>query len=185
MSLPHMVSNEVEISPRVSEGTFAYFNRGLISTQRVSRALKGKPNPGSLKALIGDPQNKLRASLSGDMVEALTGFVGRAEKSGRIYAALYELKDPELVAALEKIGKVIRDRIQLFGMVQALTAEGRLSGWVLLILPVIVFLVSLVVNPEYARVLLDTPPGRIMLGAAIAMDLMGLAMIKKIVNIKV
>lgn len=91
----------------------------------------------------------------------------------------------DLAEVLEKISKVIRDRIQLFGMVQALTAEGRLSGWVLLVLPVLVFLVSLVVNPEYAHVLLDTPPGRIMLGSAIAMDLMGLAMIKKIVNIKV
>jgi len=91
----------------------------------------------------------------------------------------------DLAEVLEKIGKVIRDRIQLFGMVQALTAEGRLSGWVLLILPVLVFFVSLMVNPEYARTLLDTGPGRIMLGSAIAMDLMGLAMIKKIVNIKV
>lgn len=91
----------------------------------------------------------------------------------------------DLAEVLDKIGKVIRDRIQLFGMVQALTAEGRLSGWVLLILPVIVFLATLVVNPEYAHVLLNTPNGRVMLGIAIAMDLMGLAMIKKIVNIKV
>lgn len=91
----------------------------------------------------------------------------------------------DLAEVLEKIGKVIRERIQLFGMVQALTAEGRLSGWVLLALPILVFFVSLVVNPEYARTLLDTPMGRILLGTAIAMDLMGLAMIKKIVNIKV
>jgi tight adherence protein B len=91
----------------------------------------------------------------------------------------------DLAEVLEKIGKVIRERIQLFGMVQALTAEGRLSGWVLLILPVVVFFASMVVNPTYARTLLDTPNGRMMLGAAIAMDLMGLAMIKKIVNIKV
>ncbi len=91
----------------------------------------------------------------------------------------------DLAEVLEKIGKVIRERIQLFGMVQALTAEGRLSGWVLLILPVLVFFTSLAINPDYARVLLDTGPGRIMLGSAIAMDLMGLAMIKKIVNIKV
>ncbi len=91
----------------------------------------------------------------------------------------------DLAEVLEKIGKIIRERIQLFGLVQALTAEGRLSGWVLLILPVIVFCASLVVNPTYGRQLLDTPNGRMMLGAAIAMDLMGLAMIKKIVNIKV
>jgi tight adherence protein B len=91
----------------------------------------------------------------------------------------------DLAEVLDKISKVIRDRIQLFGMVQALTAEGRLSGWVLLVLPVLVFLATLVVNPDYAHQLLDTDNGRIMLGIAIAMDLMGMAMIKKIVNIKV
>ncbi len=91
----------------------------------------------------------------------------------------------DLAEVLDKIGKVIRERIQLFGVVQALTAEGRLSGWVLLVLPVLVFCASLVVNPTYSRTLLDTDSGRMMLGAAIAMDLMGMAMIKKIVNIKV
>ncbi|NLX23740.1 MAG: hypothetical protein GXY55_18970 [Phycisphaerae bacterium] len=91
----------------------------------------------------------------------------------------------DLAEVLDKIGKVIRDRIQLLGTVQALTAEGRLSGWVLLALPVVVFFACLFVNPEYARVLIDTPSGRTMLGIAIGMDLMGMAMIKKIVNIKV
>lgn len=91
----------------------------------------------------------------------------------------------DLAEILDNIGKVIRDRIALLGMVQALTAEGRLSGWVLLALPVLVFCAILVVNREYANVLLEDPTGRMMLGAAIAMDLMGLAMIKKIVNIKV
>lgn len=105
MSLPHMITNEVEISPAVSQGIQAFFNRGLISTQRVSRALKGKPNAGSLKAQIAVPDNALRASLSGDMVEALTGFVDRAKSSGKIHAALYELKDEELIAKLEKLGK--------------------------------------------------------------------------------
>lgn len=91
----------------------------------------------------------------------------------------------DLAEVLDKIGKVIRDRIQLFGAVKALTAEGRLSGLVLLLLPVLVFFISLSVNPSYARMLLDTPNGRMMLGTAIAMDLMGMALIKKIVNIKV
>jgi len=91
----------------------------------------------------------------------------------------------DLAEVLDKIGKVIRDRVQLLGTVQALTAEGRLSGWVLLALPAVVFAASFVVNPEYAHVLIETPTGRTMLGTAIAMDLMGMAMIKKIVNIKV
>jgi tight adherence protein B len=91
----------------------------------------------------------------------------------------------DLAEILDKIANVIRDRVQLMGAVQAYTAEGRLSGWVLLALPIIVFFASLVLNPDYARVLIDTPSGRIMLGIAAGMDLMGLAMIKKIVNIKV
>ena len=91
----------------------------------------------------------------------------------------------DLAEILDKIGKVIRDRIQLFGVVRALTAEGRLSGWVLLLLPVMCCLGMFAINPEYARELTDTENGRMMLGTAIAMDIMGMAMSKKIVNIKV
>jgi len=59
----------------------------------------------------------------------------------------------DLAEVLDKIGGVIRDRIQLFGAVQALTAEGRLSGWVLLLLPVLVFFGCMYVNPEYSQTL--------------------------------
>lgn len=91
----------------------------------------------------------------------------------------------DLAEVLDKIGAVIRDRIQLFGQVQALTAEGRLSGWVLLGLPFVVFLVELWINPEYAEVLMFDPVGKMMTFGMICMMLMGMAMIKKIVNIKV
>jgi tight adherence protein B len=91
----------------------------------------------------------------------------------------------DLAEVLDKIGAVIRDRIQLFGQVQALTAEGRLSGYVLLALPILVFLVEMQVNPKYAGMLLYDDTGRMMLFAAIVMQIMGFAMIKKIVNIKV
>lgn len=91
----------------------------------------------------------------------------------------------DLAEVLDKIGHVIRERIQLFGTVQALTAEGRLSGYVLLALPVLVLLVMLKVNNAYAMMLFTDPLGKMMLTTAIVMQLMGWAMIKKIVNIKV
>lgn len=103
--LPFLTSNEVTITPQMSDDVSAYFNRGIISTQRVARALKGKKNAGSLKEHIADPSDALRASLSGDMVEALTSFVDRAKSSGKIYAALYELGDEELIEKLEGLGK--------------------------------------------------------------------------------
>jgi tight adherence protein B len=91
----------------------------------------------------------------------------------------------DLAEVLDKIGHVIRERIQLFGTVQALTAEGRLSGWVLLALPVVVFFAELNVNPDYAQVLLTEPIGKMLLFGTACMMLAGMAMIKKIVNIKV
>ena len=104
-SLPFVISNEVAISANTSEHVRAYFNRGLLSTQHVSSAFKGKPSAAGVTKLIGDPKSALRASLSGDMVEALTEFVDRAKTSGTIYAALYELHDEELVQKLEGLGK--------------------------------------------------------------------------------
>ncbi|HYS92091.1 MAG TPA: phospholipase D-like domain-containing protein [Candidatus Acidoferrales bacterium] len=105
MHIPQVISNEVEISSRISDTMHAYFNRGLISTQSISRALQGKPSKKGLLDRIEKPTDTLRASLSGDMVEALTDFVGRAKSGGKLYAALYELHDQELVPLLEKAGK--------------------------------------------------------------------------------
>jgi tight adherence protein B len=91
----------------------------------------------------------------------------------------------DLAEVLDKIGSIIRQRIELFGQVKALTAEGRLSGWVLLALPVLVFFVSLHLNPDYAGMLIHDKDGKLMLYMAIVMQLLGMAMIRKIVNIKV
>mgnify|MGYP001466242276 CR=1 FL=1 len=91
----------------------------------------------------------------------------------------------DLAEVLDNISGVIRERIKLFGMVKALTAEGRLSGWVLLALPIVVFVLEMVVNPSYADKLLDTEIGNYMLITGAVMQLLGLAMIQKIVNIKV
>ncbi|MBN1341201.1 MAG: type II secretion system F family protein [Phycisphaerae bacterium] len=91
----------------------------------------------------------------------------------------------DLAEVLDKIGSVIRGRIELYGQVQALTAEGRLSGYVLLALPVLVFFAELQINPKYAGMLIYDDTGRLMLFGAAILQLMGYAMIKKIVNIKV
>lgn len=91
----------------------------------------------------------------------------------------------DLAEVLDNISSVIRGRIELQGLVRGLTAEGRLSGWVLFALPFVVFLGSMALNPKYANTLLEDPRGQIMLMVAGGMQLMGIAMIRWIVNIKV
>lgn len=91
----------------------------------------------------------------------------------------------DLAEVLDKISDVIRDRIKLHGTVQALTAEGRLSGYVLLALPILVYLAMLKINYDYAMVLATHPTGQMMAMFAAVMMIMGWVMIKKIINIKV
>jgi tight adherence protein B len=91
----------------------------------------------------------------------------------------------DLAEVLDNIGDVIRDRLELLGMVQALTAEGRLSGYVLFALPAVVFTAVVFLNPKYADELLGDPSGKILLMIAFGMQFMGLIMIRWIVNIKV
>lgn len=91
----------------------------------------------------------------------------------------------DLAEVLDKISDVIRDRIKLHGMIQALTAEGRLSGYVLLALPVLVFGAMLKINIDYAMVLVNHPTGQMMSTFAVVSMIMGWVMIKKIINVKV
>ncbi len=91
----------------------------------------------------------------------------------------------DLAEILDKIGNLIRERFKIWGQVQALTGEGRLSGVVLLALPPVLFAVMLKLNYEYVMLLFDDPLGKQMLAFAIVTQLIGAIVIKKIVNIKV
>jgi tight adherence protein B len=91
----------------------------------------------------------------------------------------------DLAEILDKIGYLVRERFKIWGQVQALTGEGRLSGIVLLALPPLLFLAVYRLNPEYVLPLFTDPLGRKMLAGGIIMQLLGAIVIKKIVNIKV
>jgi tight adherence protein B len=91
----------------------------------------------------------------------------------------------DLAEILDKIGYLVRERFKIWGQVQALTGEGRLSGIVLLALPPVLFVVVYRLNPEYMIPLFTDPLGRKMLAGGIVMQLLGAIVIKKIINIKV
>lgn len=99
--------------------------------------------------------------------------------------ALQRQTGGDLAEILDKIGYLVRERFKIWGQVQALTGEGRLSGIVLLALPPVLFLAVYKLNPEYVTPLFTDPLGRQMLAGAIVMQLLGAIVIKKIINIKV
>jgi tight adherence protein B len=91
----------------------------------------------------------------------------------------------DLAEILDKIGELIRERFRIWGQIQALTGEGRLSGLVLMILPFLLLIAVYRLNPEYIMLLFKDPAGKQMLAIAAFMQVLGALMIRKIVNIKV
>jgi tight adherence protein B len=91
----------------------------------------------------------------------------------------------DLAEILDRIGYVIRERFKILGQVKALTAEGRLSGVVLIALPIGLFMLMLWMKPDYIELLWKDPMGIKMSIGAIVLMLIGSYAIKKIVDIKV
>ncbi len=91
----------------------------------------------------------------------------------------------DLAEVLDKIGRLIRQRFELHGHVKALTAEGRLSGIVLLALPPGLLAFLTFSNYSYVSVLFTTDVGTKMLLITVGLQFLGALAIKKIVAIKV
>ncbi len=91
----------------------------------------------------------------------------------------------DLAEILDKIGHIIRDRVRILGQVQALTGEGRISGIVLMALPIALFFAVWYLNEEYVMMLFTDPLGRQMVAVAIFLQILGAVTIKKIITIKV
>ena len=91
----------------------------------------------------------------------------------------------DLAEIIDKICEVVRERIKILGMVQALTGEGRLSGAVLMALPPVIFLAVYYLNQEYVMLLFTTSLGKKMIAFGVVMQIVGAICIKKIIDIKV
>jgi tight adherence protein B len=91
----------------------------------------------------------------------------------------------DLAEIIDKICEVIRERCKILGMVQALTGEGRLSGAVLMALPIAIFLAVYYLNPDYVMLLFTTELGKKMVAVGVVMQILGAICIKKIIDIKV
>ncbi len=121
-----------------------------------------------------------------DALNALTDRVPNLDLRFFVTALILQRQTGgDLAEILDKIGELIRDRFRIWGQVQALTGEGRLSGIVLLALPPVLFATVYYLNPDYVGVLFTDPMGKKMLAGGVIMQVLGALVIRKIVNIKV
>lgn len=71
-----------------------------------------------------------------------------------------------LAEVLENVNETIRERAALIRQVKAISAEGRVSAYVLVGLPIVMLVILCVINPTYAPTFFGTVPGWLMLGGA-------------------
>lgn len=86
---------------------------------------------------------------------------------------------------LTKLAYIIRERFRLKGQVQAVSAHGRITGLVLLLMPVGVTIFMMMTNPGYLTQMVDDSTGRMMIYGAVGGQVVGYFVIQKIIDIKV
>lgn len=184
---------------RAREARLAQFERQLPDAlDMMSRAIRaGHAFPTALKLVADEVAAPLgeefkaafdEVNFGVSMADALGSLAGRVPSMDLQYFVVAVLIQREsggnLTELLSSISGIIRDRQKLAGQVRVLSAEGRISAWVLCLLPFGAGIMMYAVNPETMGVLVNDPVGRQLTGAALGMMAFGVLAIRKIVRIR-
>ena len=90
-----------------------------------------------------------------------------------------------LAEILEKVAYTIRERFRIMGDLKTLTTSSRMSAWLLCGLPIFVAAAVTVMNPDYMSVLWRDPRGHYLIAAALFLQISGMLIVRKILNIKI
>ena len=127
--------------------------------------------------------------LYGNMNEAFVNLARRVPSPDiRLFvsaACLHREVGGNFVEVLEQLESTIRNRFQLYRELKTLTAESRVSGWVLGGLPILVGLIIFSLNHDYMEILFKDPKGKIALWVAVALQLIGFMVIRWLTHPKI
>ncbi len=90
-----------------------------------------------------------------------------------------------LAEIIDKISYVIRERFRVQGQLKIFTAQARMSGIILALLPIGVAVLIGILNPEYLKPLWYDRTGKIMVAVAVILQVLGMLAIRKIIRIKI
>lgn len=165
----------------------------------IKRALKaGHPFAQCLKLVAEDMDPPVAGEFDSvfaeinygsDLRAALLGLLERTPSVSAMAFVTAVLVQKEtggnLAETLERISTVIRGRFKLQRQIRTLSAEGRLSAWVLSLVPLALFAVISLTTPSYLQTLLKDPKGPPMIVAACVLAVLGMLWIRRIVRIRV
>ena len=165
----------------------------------MKRAIRaGHPFSAALKLVSEDMEDPVARefeltfadiSYGNDMRRAMLGLLQRMPSVTVMALVTSVLVQKEtggnLAEILEQISGVIRARFRFQRKVRSLSAEGRLSAWILAMTPFVLFVVITLSTPEYLPVLLEDPTGQQLVGFAFVMGVAGIFWIRRVIRIEV
>jgi tight adherence protein B len=121
--------------------------------------------------------------------DAMVGLINRVPLDDMRFLATAILLQKEsggnLAQILDKTSAVIRERARLRGQLRIYTAQGRITGWILGASPFFMFLIINLVNHNYEKTLFSDPFGLKLVYIGLGMMVVGILIIRKIIDIKV
>jgi len=112
----------------------------------------------------------LDRSPSQDLKVLITGIIVQKETGGN------------LAEILDRTASVIRERLRIQREIRTYTAQGRMTGWILCSLPVVMLVMINIINPGYSNVLLNTGIGHLLICIGLGLLITGAMIIRYIIN---
>ncbi|MFH1754102.1 MAG: type II secretion system F family protein [Candidatus Latescibacterota bacterium] len=158
---------------------------GMALTGAVQVVAEESPDPVAREFGILLEENRLGL----DMKEALRKLGGRIDSAElRLFVTAVILQREtggNLAEILEGTAAVIRDRFRILGDVRSMTAQAKLSGMILVVLPIVMAMIIMTIAPDYLKGLVADPIGRYLIMSAVLLQVTGYFIMRRIVNIKV
>jgi tight adherence protein B len=151
----------------------------------LSVVVDDSPSPSreEFRRVVADEQ--LGVPLQDALDEVARRMDNRDLEQVSLVAALQRETGGNTAEVLDRVTETIRERFELRRLVKTLTAQGRMSRWVVSALPVVLLSVITLINPGYMEPLFETSTGRALLVASGFFVVMGSIVIGRIVNIKI
>ena len=151
----------------------------------LSMVVEDSPEPArsEFRRVIADEQ--LGVPLEDAFAVVVERMDSRDLEQVALVAALQRETGGNTAEVVDRVAETIRERFDLRRMVRTLTTQGRMSRWIVSLLPVGLLVLITSINPGYMKPLYTQPVGRALLIFAAVMVVSGSLVIKKIVNIKV
>jgi len=141
------------------------------------------PSRTEFRRVVADEQLGIQLE---DAIRSVVKRMGNEDlEQVALVAALQRQTGGNMAEVLERVTDTIRERFELRRMVQTLTAQGRMSRWIVTALPIGLLIAISLINPDYTKPLFESTGGRLALMVAGVMLIAGSLVIKRIVNIKV